>query len=68
MPFQDVISAGADARMNTPGQPSGNWTWRFTADAFDHDGKEKLAHITWLFQRRPDQQEKVYGDVAVKKD
>lgn len=68
MPFQDVISAGADARMNTPGQPSGNWTWRFTADAFDHDGKEKLAHITWLFQRRPDQQEKVYGDIAVKKD
>lgn len=66
MPFQDVLGVGAEARMNTPGQPAGNWTWRFTEDAFNHQGKDALAHITWLFQRRSDQQTKEYGDVAVK--
>ena len=67
MPMQDVLGLGPEGRMNTPGQPAGNWTWRFTEEEFDHNGKEALAHITRLFQRHPDQQEKTYGDVAVKK-
>jgi len=67
MPMQDVLGYGGDARMNTPGKPSGNWTWRFTADAFDHPSKDRLGHFTWLYQRRKDQQKKIYGDVAVKK-
>jgi len=29
-PLQDVLNLGADARMNTPGQPQGNWRWRFS--------------------------------------
>jgi 4-alpha-glucanotransferase len=66
-PLQDILNLGADARMNTPGKEQGNWTWRFTADAFDHDGKYRLKHYTGLYQRRPDQQAKIYGDVAVKK-
>jgi 4-alpha-glucanotransferase len=66
-PMQDILNLGADARMNTPGKEQGNWTWRFTADAFDHDGKYRLKHYTGLYQRRPDQQTKIYGDVAVKK-
>jgi 4-alpha-glucanotransferase len=66
-PMQDILNRGSDARMNTPGKEQGNWTWRFTADAFDHDGKHRLKHLTGLYQRRSDQQEKVYGDVAVKK-
>lgn len=63
-PLQDILGMGAEARMNTPGQPSDNWTWRFTPDALDHSGKDKLAHLTWLYQRRADQQERVYGDAA----
>lgn len=61
MPMQDVLGLGSDGRMNTPGKPSGNWTWRFGADAFEHPGKDALAHITRLFQRHPEQQKKSSG-------
>lgn len=27
--MQDLICAGSEARMNTPGTAQGNWTWRF---------------------------------------
>jgi 4-alpha-glucanotransferase len=27
-PVQDVLSLGREARFNTPGRASGNWTWR----------------------------------------
>jgi 4-alpha-glucanotransferase len=64
-PMQDVLNLGSEARMNTPGKEQGNWTWRFTDDAFSHDGANRLAHLTGLYQRRPDQQEKTYGDAAV---
>ena len=29
VPLQDILQMGSEARMNTPGQPTGNWTWRF---------------------------------------
>lgn len=64
MPMQDVLGLGAEGRMNTPGKPSGNWTWRFGADAFEHPGKDALLHITRLFQRHPEQQRQFYGDAA----
>ncbi len=57
MPMQDVLGLGSKYRMNTPGKPGGNWTWRFTAGALNHPGKDALLHITRLFQRHPDQQE-----------
>ncbi|MGJ3240259.1 MAG: 4-alpha-glucanotransferase [Anaerolineae bacterium] len=66
-PMQDVLNLGSEARMNTPGKEGGNWTWRFTEDAFEHEGKNRLGHLTWLYRRRPDQQDKVYGDAATKK-
>ena len=56
MPMQDVLGLGADARMNTPGRPAGNWTWRVTEAALNHPGKAALTHITRLYQRHPDQQ------------
>ena len=28
IPLQDVLGLGNEARMNTPGQTSGNWAWR----------------------------------------
>lgn len=27
--LQDILGLGAEGRMNTPGVPSGNWSWRF---------------------------------------
>ena len=56
MPMQDVLGLGSAARMNTPGLPAGNWTWRFHDGAYDHPGREALLHITRLYQRHPDQQ------------
>ena len=56
MPMQDVLSLGADARMNQPGAPAGNWTWRLTEAALEHPGKDALRHITRLYQRHPEQQ------------
>ena len=47
---------GAAARMNTPGLPAGNWTWRISESDLNHPGKDALAHITRLYQRHPDQQ------------
>ncbi|MGH3072298.1 MAG: 4-alpha-glucanotransferase [Gaiellaceae bacterium] len=28
IPVQDVLELGSEARMNRPGEPYGNWTWR----------------------------------------
>ena len=32
VPLQDILRLGTDTRMNTPGQTTGNWTWRFEWD------------------------------------
>ncbi len=29
LPMQDLLGLGSEARMNVPGTPDGNWTWRF---------------------------------------
>ncbi len=66
MTMQDVLSLGAEARMNTPGNPSGNWTWRFTPEMLETRANDRLRDLTWLFQRAPEQQERVYGDIAMR--
>lgn len=35
IPLQDLWSLGSEARFNTPGLPSGNWRWRYRADALE---------------------------------
>ena len=35
IPFQDILSLGSAARFNRPGQPEGNWQWRFGAPQLD---------------------------------
>lgn len=67
-PMQDILGYGADTRMNTPGVQGGNWAWRFTVDKFNDPAQKRLAHLTWLYQRRADQQnDEIYGDVARRK-
>jgi 4-alpha-glucanotransferase len=39
-PLQDVLGLGSEARLNVPGRPHGNWTWRFGAQ----DLRPELAH------------------------
>ena len=31
IPLQDVLELGSEARMNTPGRRTGNWTWKLEA-------------------------------------
>jgi 4-alpha-glucanotransferase len=42
---QDLLCLPASARMNTPGQETGNWHWQLTAEQFD------ALPLTWLAQR-----------------
>jgi 4-alpha-glucanotransferase len=56
-PMQDVFGFGAETRMNTPGIPGGNWTWRFTADWLDHPAHERLRQYTGVYGRLPEQQQ-----------
>jgi 4-alpha-glucanotransferase len=63
--MQDVLKLDAGARMNTPGRPAGNWTWRFTPEQFEPVSGDPLRFITRLYQRAPDQQQKKYGDAAM---
>jgi 4-alpha-glucanotransferase len=42
VPAQDLLGLGSSARMNTPGVPDGNWTWRAEPDAVDDAVVERL--------------------------
>ncbi len=54
--MQDVLGLGREARMNLPGEGSGNWNWRMPESAYIDSAGERLAQLTWLARRRPDQQ------------
>lgn len=65
-PMQDILSLGREGRMNTPGVESGNWGWRMTLEQLENQGaRDLLGRLTYLYRRRPDQQEAVWGDAAV---
>jgi 4-alpha-glucanotransferase len=53
VPMQDVLSLGSEARMNTPGLPSGNWGWRLVPEQLDHGVAVRLADLTALYGRVP---------------
>ncbi len=50
-PMQDVLQLDGDARMNTPAQPQGNWTWRYHPDALQPWITEKLTALTEVSDR-----------------
>jgi 4-alpha-glucanotransferase len=52
-PMQDVLNLGSEARMNVPGTPSGNWTWRMTDEQMATPALERLADLTELYYRQP---------------
>ena len=51
VPLQDVLQLGSEARMNVPGQPSDNWTWRYREDQIARWHPEALADITATYGR-----------------
>lgn len=50
-PLQDVLGLGAEARMNVPGKPTGNWQWRYTQDQITPEIHEQLREMTLLYGR-----------------
>ncbi len=52
-PAQDLLSLGTGSRMNFPGRPAGNWTWRLADGALDAPTAARLRELTELFGRLP---------------
>jgi 4-alpha-glucanotransferase len=50
-PMQDVLGLGREARMNLPGTPSGNWTWRMMPGAATRDIAARLREMTSTYER-----------------
>jgi 4-alpha-glucanotransferase len=49
VPLQDFLGLGSEARMNTPARASGNWSWRFHAEALTPElaaSLHRLSHLT----------------------
>ncbi len=49
--LQDVLRLGDDARMNVPGEASGNWSWRFRSDQLTAELAAGLREMTTLYGR-----------------
>ncbi|MEX0326751.1 MAG: 4-alpha-glucanotransferase [Puniceicoccaceae bacterium] len=51
--MQDILSLGAEARMNEPGTSQGNWKWRMTGEAFynQQDSADYLKELARLYGR-----------------
>lgn len=58
-PIQDIFSLGTEARMNIPGEPSGNWRFRYKSDMLTDQIKEKLSYLTEMFNRAAEKEEKL---------
>lgn len=52
-PMQDLLSLGTEARMNLPGSPSGNWSWRMPASALCEGLRSRLYELNYLYGRLP---------------
>ena len=45
-PLQDMLNLGREARMNIPGRPEGNWSWRCTDELLSDRAFEWLRDLT----------------------
>lgn len=50
-PMQDFLNLGNEARMNYPGNPSGNWAWRMKEADLSKDLAERIKEFNFLFSR-----------------
>jgi 4-alpha-glucanotransferase len=50
-PLQDVLRLGTEARMNFPGRPSGNWSWRYRPEMLTDALVGQLADMTLVYGR-----------------
>ncbi len=53
-PMQDVLRLGDEARLNVPGQPIGNWGWRYQSHQLGDGLAGGLRHLTQIYGRAID--------------
>lgn len=58
-PMQDFLDLGNEARMNYPGNPSGNWFWRMNEIDINENLGDRIKELNRLYGR-----EKVGSEVA----
>lgn len=51
IPAQDFLGLGSYARMNFPGRPSGNWTWRLRENDLNEGLARRVREMTLLYER-----------------
>jgi len=50
-PVQDFLNLGNEARMNYPGNPSGNWTWRMPPETMETELQGRIRELNYLYAR-----------------
>ncbi|HEX4375635.1 MAG TPA: 4-alpha-glucanotransferase [Steroidobacteraceae bacterium] len=51
IPAQDLLRLGSEARLNTPGTATGNWTWRLPPEALDAGKAQYYGALNQAFGR-----------------
>jgi 4-alpha-glucanotransferase len=51
VPAQDVLGLGSEARMNTPGRGTGNWSWRLEPGQLTDELAQRLRGLTQRWRR-----------------
>ena len=63
-PLQDVLHLSSEARMNTPAEGAGNWTWRYERNALHPDFAKQMAALMEMTDRDGHEAPREYGDIA----
>jgi len=50
-PLQDFLNLSNEARMNYPGNPSGNWMWRMPESSLTGELQTKIRQLNYLYSR-----------------
>jgi len=50
-PMQDFLGLDNQARMNYPGNPSGNWSWRMPLEALNNTLSDRIRDLNTVFGR-----------------
>jgi 4-alpha-glucanotransferase len=59
-PIQDFLSLDSPARMNYPGIPSGNWTWRMNSNLLSEILSNRIHEINYLYSRLPPGKKQIF--------
>lgn len=51
VPAQDLLDLDSDCRMNLPGRPEGNWTWRLNEDDLTPELGQKMREMMLTYGR-----------------